>query len=192
MSWSLGEMRGLAVKGARGIGMPWGLAEEAGFAVKWLEEREIPGVQALSLYLDAIDEYDSANCPVAIGAAISDCSDWRSAFPRKMFQPLLVVPFISTVLGNDSVALKWDTEFLVLNSTGVTGEAGQNTMVDGLHTCTLEEDVISSPSVHRLPRVADNREPFVKKLTKLAHKTYAPSTEESRLLGAGAGLNDND
>lgn len=29
-------------------------------------------------------------------------------------------------------------------------------------------------------------------LGKFAHKTYAPSTEESRALGAGAGLSDND
>ena len=30
------------------------------------------------------------------------------------------------------------------------------------------------------------------KLTALASKTYAPATEESRIAGAGAGLNDND
>ena len=30
------------------------------------------------------------------------------------------------------------------------------------------------------------------KLNALAFKTYAPSTEASRIAGAGAGLNDND
>ena len=30
------------------------------------------------------------------------------------------------------------------------------------------------------------------RLNSLAHKTYAPATEESRLAGAGAGLSDND
>ena len=29
-------------------------------------------------------------------------------------------------------------------------------------------------------------------LSRLAYRTYAPSTEESRILGAGAGLSDND
>ena len=29
-------------------------------------------------------------------------------------------------------------------------------------------------------------------LNTFAHRTYAPATEESRLLGAGAGLSDND
>ena len=32
----------------------------------------------------------------------------------------------------------------------------------------------------------------VKTLTNFAERTYAPATEESRLLGAGAGLGDND
>jgi hypothetical protein len=30
------------------------------------------------------------------------------------------------------------------------------------------------------------------RLDSLAHKTYAPASEESRLAGAGAGLSDND
>ena len=51
MSWSLGEVRALAVKAARGSGLPWGLAEEAGFAVQWLEARGGPGVEALSQYI---------------------------------------------------------------------------------------------------------------------------------------------
>ncbi|MEO0980892.1 MAG: DUF3726 domain-containing protein, partial [Pseudomonadota bacterium] len=30
------------------------------------------------------------------------------------------------------------------------------------------------------------------RLGVLAHRTYAPATDESRLRGAGAGLSDND
>ena len=33
MSWSLGETAALALKAARGAGLPWGLAEEAAGAV---------------------------------------------------------------------------------------------------------------------------------------------------------------
>ena len=36
MSWSLSEIGALATKAARGSGMDWGLADEAGYAVKWL------------------------------------------------------------------------------------------------------------------------------------------------------------
>ena len=44
MSWSLGEIGALATKAARGSGMDWGLADEAGYAVKWLQRRQLPGV----------------------------------------------------------------------------------------------------------------------------------------------------
>ena len=55
MSWSLGEVGALAVKAARGAGMPWGLADETGFAVKWLQARSLPGVTALCRYLSRYD-----------------------------------------------------------------------------------------------------------------------------------------
>ena len=42
MSWSLGEIGALATKAARGSGMDWGLADEAGYAVKWLQRRQLP------------------------------------------------------------------------------------------------------------------------------------------------------
>jgi len=51
MSWSLGEIGALATKAARGSGMDWGLADEAGYAVKWLQRRQLPGVAALCRYL---------------------------------------------------------------------------------------------------------------------------------------------
>ena len=35
MSHSLGEVEALARKAARGGGYSWGMAEEAGFAVRW-------------------------------------------------------------------------------------------------------------------------------------------------------------
>ena len=41
-------------------------------------------------------------------------------------------------------------------------------------------------------RVPEEAKEAMATLTQFAHKTYAPSTEQSRLAGAGAGLNDND
>ena len=50
-SWSLSETAALATKAARGAGMPWGLADETGFAVSWLHARGIAGLSALCRYL---------------------------------------------------------------------------------------------------------------------------------------------
>ena len=50
ISWSLGETAALATKAARGAGMQWGLADETGVAVSWLQARGIPGLSALCRY----------------------------------------------------------------------------------------------------------------------------------------------
>ncbi|MEM9278872.1 MAG: DUF3726 domain-containing protein [Pseudomonadota bacterium] len=192
MSWSFGEIRALAIKAARGAGMPWGLAEEAGFAAIWLEERGIPGVEALAVYLEEISDYSTGSCPIASGAAISDSGEWQNAFPKQLFQPLLVVPFLANVLASNSVALKWNGHSLIVNAAGISGDFAKDAISKGLQDCTLQEGMISSLSIYRLPRIQPDRAPFVMILEKLAHKTYAPSTEESRAKGAGAGLNDND
>lgn len=61
MSWSFGEVRALAVKAARGAGMSWGMAEEAGFACHWLEQHSLPGTDLLAKLLSRYDENESSN-----------------------------------------------------------------------------------------------------------------------------------
>lgn len=192
MTWSLVEIRTLAIKAARGAGLSWGLAEEAGFAVRWLEQRGLAGVEALAAYLNEMDGYSPENCPIAQGAAISDTGEWKSAFPCETFQPILIFPFFSNALGEDSAGMQWNEKSVVLNSSGISGDISVNLISSGTQTVSIREGAISTPNDNRLSRVPDNREPFVRTLEKFAHRTYAPATEESRLAGAGAGLNDND
>ena len=65
MSWSLGEIRALAIKAARGAGMPWGMAEEAGFASHWLLQQGLPGTELLATLLTLHDKTDAANTLLA-------------------------------------------------------------------------------------------------------------------------------
>ncbi len=51
MICSLNEIEALARKAARGGGMSWGLAEEAGKAVRWLSDNGFPGPWLLSKLL---------------------------------------------------------------------------------------------------------------------------------------------
>jgi len=195
MSWSLGEIDALCVKAARGVGMPWGLAQEAGFAVRWLEQRTHPGVEAFAYMLNEsetqkqiIDDFS----PIVLGATISDSGTWENAFPAEVCQPLLFIPFVSLVAENDSLGVSWADNNLVVNATGISSGMSATALITGVHKCNCKSGLVSTPSTHRLPRVHSNREPFVRVLEKFAHKTYAPSTEASRQKGAGAGLSDND
>jgi hypothetical protein len=51
--WSLNEIEALAGKAARGAGYDWGLAEEAGQSVRWLEARDFRGADALMAAINA-------------------------------------------------------------------------------------------------------------------------------------------
>ena len=73
----------LATKAARGAGMPWGLADETGVAVSWLQGRGNAGLAALCRYLKwrkmavwragQIAQLDkSCYCPIALGTAYMD------------------------------------------------------------------------------------------------------------------------
>ena len=192
MSWSLGEMRALSVKAARGAGMVWGLAEEAGFAVYWLEERGGPGVAALAGYLEALDKYSIVSCPIALGASVSDVGAWNGAFPVRLHQPVLALPFLANVLEAGNVALAWAGNSVGINGSGMCDKISSNTLAAGIHKCQISECANRPALQERLSRVPDDRMPHVKMLEKFAHNTYAPSTEESRAKGAGAGLTDND
>ena len=123
---SCNEAEALCRKAARGVGYSWGLAEEAGFAARWLHARRINGLGALLTHLDkeageASDVELARNmfrandgghlCPIAIGAGLSD----YAAFNRKpirtglLDQPLLVLPFLHQIAYalDHSMTLTW-------------------------------------------------------------------------------------
>ncbi|KMW60818.1 hypothetical protein AIOL_000983 [Candidatus Rhodobacter oscarellae] len=83
---SLGELQALAAKAARGAGLSWGLAEEAGWAVRWLEARGLAGAAALAGVLP------EGAPQIALGAALADGSTPEP--PAEAAQHLLLRPFL--------------------------------------------------------------------------------------------------
>jgi len=73
MLCSLNEIRALATGAARGAGLPWGVADEAGRAARWLEARGLAGLSALDGALERLSATDWRRCvPVPEGAV------WRA------------------------------------------------------------------------------------------------------------------
>ena len=73
MLCSLNEIQTLATKAARGAGLPWGLADEAGRAARWLEVRGLSGLSALGSALEGLSAQDWRRCfPIPSGTI------WRS------------------------------------------------------------------------------------------------------------------
>ena len=210
MTLSFGEIESLAFKASRGAGLTWGLAAEAGKAVRWLAERGLAGPEVLAAHLPRVAGKDyamlkphldsmhwrpagEALCPLIAGVTLSDHA---GILPNMLTlgpvrNPLLLVPFVDRAanrLGHP-LTVDWpDTQF-VCATTGLE--------VHGDPTAETAMAVTISraghwPSARRLegrraidPAVTDS-------LNRFAQRTYVPATEASRLAGAGAGIRDND
>ena len=193
MSWSLGEAKSLAVKAARGGGMPWGMAEEAGFAVHWLQSSGMPGLAALAAYLEwrdgcPRDVHDL--CPVALGTALMDAGRGVPENLGTLRQPLLLAPFIAAC-SPAGMRLRWGGAEAIVSEAGFVRKAGSaDAFLAAEAVCTSGRAV--AEVAEAVTRVPESGAQAMDRLKRFAERTYAPATEASRLSGAGAGTTDND
>lgn len=204
MTTSLNEVEAVSKRAARGAGLEWGLAEEAGKATRWLCEQGLDGCAALAAVLSGSrararlpegGEWagNGLLCPIFAGAALSDRAAMLGQGPvqmRHVSNPVLILPFAGLVAR--------------MQKRPVTVECdGVSAVTDGrtLSLPSLLPKEAEKVSVRLGGTVAETRGQSSRAapdagtwraLNALAHRTYAPATEESRLLGAGAGLSDND
>lgn len=210
MTLSLNETEALARKAARGAGYPWGLAEEAGRAVRWLCIRGLDGGAALADLLDQRESQPMAEatpalsgdtwaavggplCPLVTGAALSDRALSLADRPFRLIlvhQPILLIPFVGWAAGvlSGKLTLQWDGGQMVTDGTALQLEGQASAMAEQMQI--RSGGALSLPVPHQTrAQVSPNS---LSRLEGFAHRTYAPATEASRLKGAGAGVSDND
>ncbi|MGD1926434.1 MAG: DUF3726 domain-containing protein [Paracoccaceae bacterium] len=190
--WSIGELSALAAKAARGAGLPWGIAEEAGHIVRTLCGWDLAAIEPLvaDLACDKPGQSLHLACSISDGMAFEDVA--KETGP---VVPLLIAPALSSRLD--------DSETLVLrDAAGVAGlhvwsggaelpkEAGLSTR--GPFTLATSARPMPPTSPTHSNRVFDVDPVAYDRLAQLAHRTYAPASARSRETGAGAGLLDND
>jgi hypothetical protein len=206
-SWSVSEASSLAIKAARGVGMPWGIAEEAGFALRWLTQSGAPGVTAMCRYLSAyqdamkISGADSSSetardwiCPLRLGTAISDGGIALPLEQPNVREPLLLLPFLaSRATDNQSVVLEMGVIRIIISANVFSANMVETALLVSKAECTIDFEPANRDGIKQIgERVNPTASECMATLNRFAHKTYAPATEASRLAGAGAGLNDND
>ncbi|AAV96423.1 DUF3726 domain-containing protein [Ruegeria pomeroyi] len=210
MSFSLNEIEATAKRATRGAGYPWGLAEEAAKATRWLAAHDLDACAELAGLLTRIDGVPLADlapepkgttwvasggtmCPLAAGAALSDrAAQLRDTGIRleQLARPALLMPFAALIaqqIGRP-VTLRWEggsavTDGVALDLSGTAPDLAAWVEV------SPGGQIDAATPIRSRARPAP--EAWVT-LNRLAHRTYAPATEESRLKGAGAGLSDND
>ncbi len=215
-TFSLGEVEAMARKAARGAGLSWGMAEEAGWAARWLCAAGLDGCAALATALAALELSDPAArapaglgspwrapsgelCALHAGALLSDAATFWAEEGVEMeavAAPLLLLPFAAGAARclRRPVALRWpETEAL---TDGTALELRGPPPAPAAAASRLRVAVAGpagriATSCRRRTRAAPDGDDWAF-LEALAARTYAPATEASRLKGAGAGLSDND
>ena len=175
MSYSIGEIGSLSLRAVRGAGHPWGVAEEASWAVRWLIRAGLPGANALA---DALEAGDLSALLNGISAA-----DLAEAPARlRPSDAMLTLPFLAR-LAQPGDALCYGAPAFRIARTACDLDL-PDTELD------LGERVPDWPAT--LKTRAEVPTEVYARLQVFAARTYAPETEESRARGAGAGLTDND
>ncbi|MEH6632998.1 MAG: DUF3726 domain-containing protein [Halopseudomonas aestusnigri] len=221
--YSLNEIEASARKAARGAGMTWGLAEEAGKATRWLAARELPNVTTLLNLLTRNDgkDYNSLRpqdlsniwsasggslCPIIAGSALNDLAHKIVSGQEIKLTAVSCPALILPILGRASKALgygfvvKWDGLKVNISPKKLYLEQGtisdlgikftSNLFVTGLSL----DSSLSGLEIKRVVKGVPLGDREWSDLQEFAGRTYVPASEESRLLGAGAGagLTDND
>ena len=218
MNLSLGELEALCRKAARGAGLDWGTAEEAGRATRRLAAVALPGPELLLARLVAHDGASArdlsprsldgewrarggALCPILAGTALADAAarleDGAELVLHDVVTPLLLVPFAGLAarwLGRP-VGVAWaDLAWLDDGTTLRAGGALERTC--DARADTLRCRAATEPGTRMgepLPRVtrAHLDPDSLDGLDAFVRRTYAPATEESRRLGAGGASVDD-
>lgn len=216
--YSLNESAYRAKLAVRGVGYSWGVAEDGARALYWLSSRGLDGFAALSAVLTDIDSNllgapaelcdtwtgeQTALCPLMTGLCISDCADqvidMHSIKLINIAYPVLILPFLSDVACAHNCTLEFTcSEFSAAvnhEAVAILGDCAVASTNTAAVSCS-EQLIESSDPTYKYFSKSKNRvnidASVWHQLGVFAHRTYAPATEQSRLLGAGAGIVDSD
>ncbi len=217
---SLNEIAATVGKAARGGGLSWGIAEETGSAARWLAARGLFAPAAFAEVLEERARLSpplsrgefapragfAALCPLCLGALLCDCAEDiaagdAAAMANNVAQPLLAAAFLHPAARTlkTGFALSWRGGGVVVFASSATVRGDVFADFAG----TVRISVIPPPLSPPIKdgggdcclKDGDGRDagsPGWRRLIKLAAKTMVPSTKQSRVRGAGAGLTDND
>jgi len=136
---SLSEINALCFKAARGAGLTWGEAEEAGWAAAWLSRAGLAGPSAILAWLHEAATLarpapspghwaaqGRALCPLRTGAALADFAGLPEGPGAKhltitdVAHPLIILPFVARAAGRVDLLLRmrWGKTDVVLDASG--------------------------------------------------------------------------
>ena len=205
MKVSFNELKSMSKGAARGAGFDWGYAEEISFAVVWLSKNGYNSATTLLTFLDNKTIYPPTNTneniwtnvkgdldPIKTGVALLDLNISKPIVLKSLFLPLLIVPFVSQL--ENAMLLEGNNFKLVIENGFVDNKVKcLPSKSDILKISSIKEtQVFNKKGKYPLAKRCKVDDNVWSRLEELTYRTYAPVTDESRILGAGSGLSDND
>lgn len=216
---SCNEVSALCTKAARGAGMSWGMAQEAGFAAAWLTARGIDGPGLIRQHLDRSKARQWSDlcplgapgnwqglaglalCPIHLGATICD-------FANLVDGPLSGAMIALGPVATPALLLPFLADFAKTNAKAITLTSPDGSICIGGDMDWLQGAVVTFdtpecalqlaaapalPSAIHAPQThkATTTPATVQALNSRAMNTTVPASEASR-AGAGSGQSDND
>lgn len=216
---SRNEVASLCMKAARGAGMSWGMAEEAGYAAAWLVTHGIDGPEHLSAHLEQAQGREwaalcpnvrlgnwrsaagRALCPIVLGATlcdhaalsegpVADCSITLGMVDH----PILLLPFLAEIVRANGLLITVECAA----GRVCIGESA-SWLKSAVHLLSGPEADLTLTAMKGKPqtppalttRDAQTSAETISALTTFAMRTTVPASELSR-AGAGSTLDDND
>jgi len=202
MKVSFNELKSMSKGAARGAGFSWGHAEEVSFATVWLAKNGFDAAEDLINLLENDMIYSPADIdddiwtnkngdldPIKSGAALLDLNIKRSIVLEDVFLPCFLIPFVAHL--PNSILIQANN-FSALSINGMVDVNVENLPYRSevlILSETSDNINIVQKHISKRCEIADD---VWSRLEEFTYRTYAPATEESRVLGAGAGLSDND
>jgi len=196
---SLYEIETTIKRSSRAEGLSWGVSEEAGKAVRLLEQSEFQGLESFRRLIDLglnnlnklldLDQSNTSNlCPIHFGIFFLDQSHNKELHRTYNFkdinEPLLIVPFLSKSAKKNLLYFHLKSQDLNFTiSPGGIYFINENFFPKNLTDFSL------TVSTNRKSKYTQSSWDY---LYKLSLDTFVEETEEKKISGAGAGLTDND
>ncbi len=192
---SLNEVEGLAQKAARGAGLAWGLADDAGRSARWLAAHGVDWASSLLALLDTSPPPSS--CPLLHGCLLADSAAAHAQFTfAHIVAPVWLLPplFLAAAQHGQAFALH-------IGGIDVGGmpplAAAPLPALAALESAQVEARIggaapllpFAFPLAQGRPRIAAA---LAARLNDYAARTYVPASAQSRARGAGSATRDDD
>jgi hypothetical protein len=213
---SLNEIDAAFRRAARGVGFHWGLADEVGRAARWLAARRIAApdivLSALEAHegrpISAMNPIESKGVwqasggilsPILAGARFSDEAGVignAGLVLTFVLYPVVLLPWVAWTAHATGQAFEvlWpDARIRALpGGVDLAGRDAANCREAANVNIGIIDAALPGDACHE-HRFGVEVEPSTwSRLLQVAHRSFVPASERSRLTGAGAGLSDNE